>query len=151
MKRPIVKRPIVKRPIVKRPTFKRSKPERTKSERSTPERTPRTGRVLLPVLATVLVAGVLVVGVFPTRTFLAQRATVAHADQQLNQLESSNAALRAEAKRLQTDAEIEQQARMHLDYAKPGEEVYHVLPAPQKPIAVPNVWPFKTLQQRLDH
>ncbi len=30
------------------------------------------------------------------------------------------------------------------------EEVYHVLPAPQVPLKVPNVWPFAPLQQRLD-
>jgi cell division protein FtsB len=131
---------------VKRPTPASSdRPPRRRAPRP-----PRPPRALLPILATLLFVGVLVVAVFPTRTYLAQRRTVAAANHQLAQLQSANASMRAEAKRLQTDAEIEQQARLHYDYARPNEEVYHVLPAPQKPLTVPHVWPFQKLQPRLD-
>ena len=113
-------------------------------------RAPRAGRLLLPVLATLLFVAILVVGVFPTRTYLSQRRTIAAASDELAGLQSQNAAMAAEAKRLQSDAEIEQQARLHYDMVMPGEEVFHILPAPQAPLAVPDVWPFNRLGQRLD-
>jgi cell division protein FtsB len=113
-------------------------------------RAPRAGRIFLPVLATLLFLGVLVVGVFPTRTYLTQRDDVAAATRQLDQLQASNKAMQDEAKRLRTRAEIEALARRDHDMVMPGEEVYHVLPAPQVPLKVPNVWPFAQLQQRLD-
>jgi cell division protein FtsL len=107
-------------------------------------------RLLLPVLATALFVAVLVVGVFPTRSYLAQRNAVAAATRQLDQLQAANRSMQAEAKRLQTPAEIERLARRDHDMVRPGEEVYHVLQAPQPPLKVPNVWPFAPLQQRLD-
>jgi len=107
-------------------------------------------RLLLPVLATLLFVAVLVVGVFPTRSYLAQRDAVAAATRQLDRLEASNRAMRAEAERLQTPAEIEHLARRDHDMVRPGEEAYHVLQAPPTPLRVPNVWPFAPLQQRLD-
>ena len=113
-------------------------------------RSSRAGRVLLPVLATLLFLGVLVVGVFPTRTYLAQRNAVAAATRQLDQLQASNRARQDEAARLQTPAEIERLARRDHDMVRPGEEVYHVLQAPQAPLKVPDVWPFAPLQQRLE-
>ena len=107
-------------------------------------------RLLLPVLATLLFLAVLVVGVFPTRSYLAQRSAVAAATRQLGQLQAANRSMQAEAKRLQTPAEIERLARRDHDMVRPGEEVYHVLQAPQTPLKVPKVWPFAPLQQRLD-
>jgi len=108
----------------------------------------RAGRVVFPVLATALFATVLVVGVFPTRTYLAQRSTIRSASTQLEQLQNSNAAMRAEAKRLQDPAEIERRAAQDYGMAEPGQEVYRVLPAPEPPLTVPHVWPFQQLQQR---
>jgi len=113
-------------------------------------RTPLGARLVLPVLATVLFVAILVVGVFPTRTYLSQKRSIASASRQLQQLQSSNAALKAEAKRLGTDAEIEQQARQNYDLVKPGEEVYRVLPAPVPPVPVPDVWPFAQLGPRVN-
>ncbi len=112
-------------------------------------RVPRGSRVILPVLATALFVAILVVAVFPTRTYLSQRHTLTAAARQLNQLETSNKAMQAESKRLQTSSEIEEQARRDHDMVFPGEEVYQVLPAPQVPLAVPDVWPFNQLEQRL--
>jgi cell division protein FtsB len=113
-------------------------------------RTPLGTRLVLPVLATVLFVAILVVGVFPTRTYLSQKHDIASTSSQLHQLERSNAVLRAEAKRLGTDAEIEQQARQNYDLVMPGEEVYRVLPAPETPVAVPDVWPFDQLGPRVN-
>jgi cell division protein FtsB len=113
-------------------------------------RVPRGARLILPVLATALFVAILVVAAFPTRTYLNQKRSIAAASQQLHQLSSSNAALRDEAKRLGTNAEIEQQARQSYDLVMPGEEVYRVLPAPQPPVPVPGVWPFDQLGPRVN-
>ena len=113
-------------------------------------RAPFATRLVLPVLATLLFAVILVVGVFPTRTYLSQKRSIAAASAQLSQLQASNDALRHEAQQLGTDAEIEQQARQNYDLVKPGEEVYRVVPAPQTPVAVPDVWPFDQLGPRVN-
>jgi len=107
-------------------------------------------RVIVPVLATALLLAVLVVGVFPTRRYLDQRAAIANASADLQQQTATNDTLQAQADRLQTDQEIERQAREQYGLVKPGEEAYHVLPDPQDPLKVPDVWPFSRLQQRLD-
>jgi len=113
-------------------------------------RTPPGTRLVLPVLATLLFVGILVVGVFPTRTYLSQQHDIASTSGQLHQLQQSNDALRSEARRLGTDAEIEQQARRNYDLVMPGEEVYRVLPAPETPVPVPDVWPFDQLGPRVN-
>ena len=110
----------------------------------------RAARIVFPVLATLVFVAVLVVAVFPTRTYLAQRRSVSAATAQLTQLQRDNAAMQAEAAKLRTKSEIEQQAAENYGMVLPGQEVYHVLPAPQPPLTVPHVWPFQQLQQRLD-
>ena len=106
-------------------------------------------RLIVPVLVTVMVALVVVVGIFPTRRYLSQRQAIATAEARVGALTSTNDTMQAQADRLQTDAEIEKQARTY-GWVKPGEEPYHILPAPEDPPKVPNVWPFDQLQQRLD-
>ena len=107
-------------------------------------------RLIVPVLVTAILVVVLVVGVLPTRRYLDQRAQIASASADLHDLQSTNDTLQAEADRLQTDAEIQRLARDQYGYVKVGEEPYHLLPAPQDPLQVPDVWPFSRLQQRLD-
>ena len=107
-------------------------------------------RLIVPVLVTAILVVVLVVGVLPTRRYLDQRAQIASASADLHDLQSTNDTLQAEADRLQTDAEIQRLARNEYGYVKAGEEPYHLLPAPQDPLLVPDVWPFSRLQQRLD-
>lgn len=106
-------------------------------------------RLVVPVLATALIVAVIVVGVFPTRSYLEQRAAIASASKEVDELTTTNDTLQADVERLQTDAEIEAQARTY-GYVKPGEETYHVLPAPEAAPKVPDVWPFSELKQRLD-
>jgi thiamine biosynthesis lipoprotein ApbE len=77
----------------------------------------------------ILTVGVLVVGAFPTRTWLAE-------------LDAANDAARAQADALRTDSEIERLAREQYGYAKAGEEVYQVLPPARDPVRVPDAWPF---------
>jgi cell division protein FtsB len=101
------------------------------------------------VLAVVTI-GVLMVGAFPTRTLLDQRRTSAQAEARLSELEAANAAARQEADALRTDAVVEQIAREEYGLAKPGEELYHVLPPPQDPVRVPDAWPFNALGTTLE-
>jgi cell division protein FtsB len=106
-------------------------------------------RLVVPMLATALLLAVLVVGVFPTRSYLAQRRAVASASHDLAAVTSTNDSLQAQVDRLQTDEEIEKQAREQYGLVKQGEEAYHILPAPQDPPKVPDGWPFSGLRQRI--
>lgn len=93
----------------------------------------RVARRLWPFLASVVVVGILVVGVFPTRTFLAQRAALSRAEEQLAVLEEQNDELDRRADLLRSDAEIERLARERYNLVRPGEEAYAVLPPPGSP------------------
>jgi cell division protein FtsB len=92
----------------------------------------RLRRAVWPLLASVVLVGVLFAGVFPTRTYLAQRASISHAEKQLQVLGEQNGDLEARARELQTDTEIERLAREQYNLVKPGEEAYAVLPPPSK-------------------
>lgn len=87
-------------------------------------------RAVWPLLGSVVLVGVLFTAVFPTRTYLAQRASISRAEEQLAVLGEQNAALQARAEELQSDAEIERLAREQYNLVKPGEEAYAVLPPP---------------------
>lgn len=93
----------------------------------------RIRRAVWPLLGSVVLVGVLFAAVFPTRTFLAQRASITHAEKQLSVLEEQNEALRQRAEQLSTDAEIERLAREQYNLVRPGEEAYAVLPPPAAP------------------
>ena len=110
----------------------------------------RAGRLVAPAVQVVLTIGVLMVGAFPTRTLLDQRRTAAQAEARLSELEAANDAAQQEADDLRTDAVVEQIARQEFGLAKPGEELYHVLPAPQDPVRVPDAWPFNALGTTLE-
>lgn len=90
----------------------------------------RLRKALWPLLLSVVLVGVLFAGVFPTRTFLAQRASISHAEKQLAVLGEQNAQLQRRAEELQSDTEIERLAREQYNLVKPGEEAYAVLPPP---------------------
>ena len=114
-------------------------------------RTPLSTRLILPVLATVLFVGILVVGVFPTRTYLSQKRSIASAIRPAARSSSSpTPPCGPRPSDSGTDAEIEQQARQNYDLVMPGEEVYRVLPAPETPVPVPDVWPFAQLGPRVN-
>ena len=88
---------------------------------------------------------VLAAYVFPTRTWLDQRAALAETSEQLEALDAERDALEARLAELDSDAEIELIARSQYGLVKPGEEAYAVLPAPEPPIELPAVWPFGPL------
>ena len=112
-------------------------------------RAPRR-RLLWITLASVTIVGVLFVGVYPTRTFLAQRSGLQKAQHQLDVLQSENAKLEQQAADLNTDSRIETLARETYGLRLPGEEAYAILPAPPPKIAVPPVWPFTGMAAKLD-
>lgn len=82
------------------------------------------------LISGVVLAGVAVIAVFPTRTYLAQKDDLEAAEARLQVLTRENAELAARAERLNSDAEIERLAREQYSLVKPGEEAYAILPAP---------------------
>jgi cell division protein FtsL len=80
----------------------------------------------------VVLVGLLFVFVYPTRTFLDQRDETNKARAQLEVLQSENAQLVRESKRLSTDSEIERLARQKYGLVKPGQIPFVILPAPSE-------------------
>ncbi|MBK9180545.1 MAG: septum formation initiator family protein [Acidimicrobiales bacterium] len=87
-------------------------------------------RAVWPLLATVVLVGVLFLAVFPTRTFLGQRAAIERAEHQLGVLRGQADELQRRADALDTDAEIERLAREQYSLVRPGEQAFAVLPPP---------------------
>ena len=102
-------------------------------------------RPLLLAAAAVATIAVLAVSVFPTRTWLDQRVALAETSDQLDALDAERDALKARLRQLDSDAEIELIARSQYGLVLPGEEAYAVLPAPERPVELPTVWPFGSL------
>ncbi len=90
-------------------------------------------RRLWVVLVTLAFVAVLFVAVFPSRTFLAQRVSLSRVEEQLGVLDEQNRLLEERAELLRDDAEIERLARLNYNLAKPGEEVYAILPTATPP------------------
>jgi cell division protein FtsB len=93
---------------------------------------PRPGRMpsMRAALFLVVLVGLLFAFVYPTRTFLDQRAATGKAQAQLELLQSENARMARETKKLRTDSEIEKLAREKYGLVKPGERAFVILPAP---------------------
>jgi cell division protein FtsB len=104
------------------------------------------GRRAWPMLGAVVVIAVLFVGVFPTRTFLAQRAAVARAEEQLRVISAENERLEDRIDALNTPEEIERLAREQFELVMPGEQPYVVVPPAETPAPRPTGWPFAGLQ-----
>jgi cell division protein FtsB len=85
------------------------------------------------VVASVIFIGILFGAVYPTRTFLAQQRDLKSAEHRLELFKEQNGRLEAEAKRLESDEEIERIARARFNLVKPGEEAYAIVPVPPKP------------------
>ena len=85
------------------------------------------------VVASVIFIGFLFGAVYPTRTYLAQQRELRAAHHKLELFKEQNGRLEAEAKRLESDEEIERIARARFNLVKPGEEAYAIVPVPAKP------------------
>lgn len=88
-------------------------------------------RAAWPLVASVVLVGLLFLFVFPTRTYLGQRHDLDSAERRVEVLSRENEELAARVKKLNTDEEIERIAREQYNLVKPGEEAYAILPAPQ--------------------
>jgi cell division protein FtsB len=104
-------------------------------------------RLLGGLVVSVLLVGVLLFAVFPTRTWLAQRKETSAAQQELHDLQTKRNTARAMQVKLKTDEYIEQQAKEQLNMVNPGEEAYNILPAPTDPIGLPEGWPFTGVER----
>ena len=102
---------------------------------------------MLGMAVTVMLVGLLFVGVFPARTYLDQRSATKAAEAELREVRAERAAVKRESERLETPAEIEKRAREEFGYKKPGEETYNILPAPTDPIGLPEGWPFTGVER----
>ena len=79
-------------------------------------------------LGVILLVALLFIGVFPTRTYMRQRDSIAGTGEQLTVLRSANGKLREEVKRLEDTEAVERIAREQYNLAQPGEEVFILIP-----------------------
>jgi len=86
---------------------------------------------------------------FPTGTWLDQRAEASEVDDELTSLIGEQAQLRYDISRMRTEDEIERIARRDFNYVFPGEEAYAILPAPSAPVEIPTSWPFSLLYEEV--
>jgi cell division protein FtsB len=105
-------------------------------------------RMTWPLLFAGILVGVLALGAYPARTYFDKKQEIAASETRLAQMTADNADAQAHVDALKTDAEIERIAREH-GLVKKGEEAYHVLPPPQDPVEIPDVWPFNRLHKQL--
>ena len=84
----------------------------------------------LPLMAMLMIAGVIVVGVavLPMRTWFQQRELISETEVEQQEILSEVARLEAELELLQTDGEVERLGRENFDLVEPGEESYRILP-----------------------
>lgn len=101
--------------------------------------------VVLPFLVALALFAGLVAFVFPTTTWLDQRAEAAELEETLAVLTAEQIHLREDIARMRTDDEIERIARRDFNLVFPGEEAYALLPAPATPVEIPTSWPFSIL------
>ena len=87
-----------------------------------------TRRTVVLLVAAGATLALLVLVVFPTRSYLQERANVSNAAHQLQAVDAQNRQLTDQIGRLNSDAEIERLARKDYGLVKPGEEAYAILP-----------------------
>jgi cell division protein FtsB len=87
-----------------------------------------TRRTIVLLVAAGATLALLVLVVFPTRSYLRERANMNDAAHQLQALNAQNRQLNDQIGRLNSDAEIERLARKDYGLVKPGEEAYAILP-----------------------
>jgi hypothetical protein len=86
-----------------------------------------------PLVAGAALLGVLGLAVIPARAYVEQQDRRQRLAATVEDVSARNRALQERADRLATDAEIERLARLHYNMARPGEEVYAILPEARAP------------------
>ncbi len=82
----------------------------------------------MALLASVVIAAVILVAWFPAGALIDQRRTLTSAAATLSQLKQEDRALSAESKNLSTSTEIARIARQQFQLVPLGEQAYQVLP-----------------------
>ena len=123
------------------PRASRAGASRAKRSRAAPPRrvvVPKAIRVRRSTLTAraailaVAVASVALALALPFKVWVAQRGQISSLQAQTREQEQRVAALKQEQQRWQDPAYVEQQARLRLHYALPGEKTYVVLGKPKK-------------------
>lgn len=78
-----------------------------------------------------IVAAAVGAGIMPYRDFRETQARLAVKQQEASLLEQENESLKADARRLQSEPNLEALARTSLNLSRPGEEVFVVTGIPQ--------------------
>ncbi|HJQ02097.1 MAG TPA: septum formation initiator family protein [Jatrophihabitans sp.] len=95
-------------------------------------RRPRvTGRTMMVVAMALFLVIILA---SPFQTYLSRRASVASSERQQRQLAAEVAQLRQQTDQWNDPAYIERQARVRLQYIRPGDTLYTVLDAQGRPL-----------------
>ena len=95
----------------------------------------------LLALAALVAVVVTAAGIFPFRQIIADRRTVALAQEKLLALREENSRLEAEVAALESDAEVERLAREQFGLVLPGETAYVVVPPAGEEAAEPELEP----------
>jgi cell division protein FtsB len=133
-----------RRAVASKPPVRRAEARATTSP---PVDALRRIAVLGVFVAMVMALGSLAVA--PARAWWDQQAQIAEAESRLSDLDAAVQANAARLVALDSDAELERLARRDFGLAKPGEEVYVVLPPPADLLQVPQGWPFDQVALRL--
>ena len=107
-------------------------------------------RAVWPLVVSVALVAAMFLFVFPTRTYLSQRATLARTEQKVSTLADRNRQLSSQVALLNTDAEIERLARQDYGLVRPGQEAYAILPAPAGGAQAPKPKPARPAAPRRD-
>ncbi len=102
----------------------------------------RLQRQLPWLIVGVVMVGILALGIGPTRMHFEREGEVRAAEAELARLTALVETNATQIEALDTDAELERAARQDFRLARPGEEIYQVLPAPVDPSVIPPGWPF---------
>jgi cell division protein FtsB len=92
-----------------------------------------TGRTMMVAAMALFL---LVILASPFQTYLNRRASVANSERQQRELNARVAQLQAQTDQWRDPAYVERQARVRLQYIRPGDTLYTVLDANGKPLQV---------------
>lgn len=92
--------------------------------------------------ATVAVAAMFSLFVFPIRDYATQSETLTRKESEIEALADANEQLQNEVNELATPEGIRNAARSELGYVLPGETRIALAPMPDLPTTLPNAWPY---------
>ncbi|HEX7133353.1 MAG TPA: septum formation initiator family protein [Iamia sp.] len=120
-----------------------SRSRKAPPRKAPPRKTGRPGRrIAAGLVVSVVMVGFLLVGVFPTRTWLAQREETKERQAELDRIRAEQAVQEERVEQLYDPDVIEAIARDKYGLVRPGETPYQMLPRPVPPLDLPDTWPF---------